>query len=77
MSLVTVSPVTHQMMTNQLATLVTTQSFETGPPFHSQILQTHCLALPYNVPEFLLRTHEGKKHHTLLSHHDGKIALRL
>jgi hypothetical protein len=40
------------MMTDQLAALVTTQSFQTDPPFHSQILQTQCLALPYMSQNF-------------------------
>jgi hypothetical protein len=43
---------THQMMTNQLATLVTTHSFKTDPPFHSQILQMQCLAVPYMSQNF-------------------------
>jgi hypothetical protein len=40
------------MMTNQLAKLVTIKSFQTDPPFHSQILQTQCLALPYMSQNF-------------------------
>ena len=43
---------THQMVTNQLATLVTTHSFQTDQPFRSQILQTQCLALPYMSQNF-------------------------
>jgi hypothetical protein len=42
---------THQMMTNPLATLVTTHLFQTDP-FHSQILQTPCLALLYMSQNF-------------------------
>jgi len=47
-------------MANQFATLVTTQSFQTDPPFHSQILQTRCLALPYMSQNFFLEHIKAK-----------------